>query len=296
MIKTGVILCIKNNKAGIMTSDGEFIYVKTSKVLPKIGEIYAGEYCKKNVFFPYKYAITAAVLMFIFISSVSAYAYYTPVTSIVLNNPSVSLKANIWNKIISSKSLNADGNLILSNIKLNNKSIDVGLELIIKEAKADNLINDKDISDKKTISLDIKSDKKKNIDISNFKKIIVSNKLNYIIKTESNNNKKIDIIVSDKNINIPALNTNKKKREFNKFNDKNLNIKIAPPKKTIVDTKSNKLYRNSSLIKEGLTNKNKSFKNDDNKIADHEKVRLEKKNNIGNDKENYFNNKSSLKN
>ena len=48
--------------------------------------------------------------MFIFISSAFAYAYYTPVTTVVLSiNPSISIEANRWNKIISSKALNSDG-------------------------------------------------------------------------------------------------------------------------------------------------------------------------------------------
>ncbi|MGH4140189.1 anti-sigma-I factor RsgI family protein [Clostridium sp.] len=104
--------------------------------------------------------VTAASLMFICISSIVAYAYYTPVTTLVLSiNPSISIEASRWNKIIGSKALDSDGSLILNNIVLTNKSIDNGLELLVKEAKAENFINDKYINDKKIISIHIKSNK-----------------------------------------------------------------------------------------------------------------------------------------
>jgi hypothetical protein len=167
MIKTGVVISIMNRKAGIMTTSGEFVYIKTNKVLPNIGEIYSGELSKKTLPF-YKYAITAASIMFVLVSSTFAYAYYTPVTTIVLSiNPSVSLEANRWNKIINSKALNSDGLLLLDNIKLKNKSIDDGLELLIQEAKTEQFITDKYVSEKKVISVDIKSNTDSSIDISN---------------------------------------------------------------------------------------------------------------------------------
>ena len=269
MIKTGIVLCIKTKKAGIMTSSGEFIYIKTSSVLPKIGEIYTGELCKKYVF-PYKYTITAALLMLVLISSVSAYAYYTPVTTIVLNiNPSISLKANTWNKIISSRALNSDGNLILKNIKLKNKSIDTGLELIFKEAKIENFINDKYVTDKKIISVDIKSNKKNSIDISNFKKMIVSNNLKYIINASSSNNKKINITVDNKKNETSSLNSK----------NKNTNIKIHSPKKPLVDMNINKIQNKSSIIKVELRNNDKSSKSEDNKFNKYDKFKSEKMNN-----------------
>ena len=263
MIKSGIVMCIMNKKAGIMTSGGEFVYIKTSKTLPKVGEIHTGQLCNKNLFL-YKYAITAALLMFVIVSSASAYAYYAPVTTIVLNiNPSVSLKANRWNKIISSKALNSEGSLLLNNIKLKNKSIDAGLELIVKEAKAENFINDKFVNDKKVISVDIKSNKNNSIDISNFRKMIVSNKLNYIINASSSNNKKIDITVNNKKIDTSTLNSNRQKEEFN---NKNLNIKIDPPKKPLVDIKTNKIENKSSKTKVEIKKIDNIIKNENNNI------------------------------
>ena len=103
--------------------------------------------------------------------------------------------------------------LILNNIKLKNKSIDDGLELLVKEAKTEDFINDKYINDKKIISVDIKSNKDSSIDISNFKNIIDNNKLNIKINASSNNNKKIDITVNNKKIDTSNLNPNNQKKE-----------------------------------------------------------------------------------
>ncbi|MGV8983334.1 anti-sigma-I factor RsgI family protein [Clostridium sp.] len=215
MNKTGIVISVLNRKAGIMTDRGEFVYIKFRKVLPKVGEIHTGELYKK-IAFVYKYIITAASLMFICISSVVAHAYYTPVTSLVLSiNPSISIEANRWNKIISSKALDSDGSLILNNVVLNNKSIDDGLELLVKEAKAKNFINDKYIDDKKIINVHIKSTKDISIDVSNFKDIIDSNKLNIKINVASENNKNIDIIVNNKKWDIVNTPINKPSVEIN---------------------------------------------------------------------------------
>ncbi|MGH4120483.1 anti-sigma-I factor RsgI family protein [Clostridium sp.] len=230
MIKTGIVINIMRGKVGIMTSSGEFLYIKNNKVLPKIGEIHTGQICRKSLSL-YKYAITAASLMFIFISSTLAYAYYTPVTSIVVSiNPSVSLEANRWDKIISSKALNSDGSQILNNIKIKNKSIDDGLELLLKEAKIENFINDKYITDKKVINVNIKSKEGRTIDVSNFKKVIDNNNLNFKISASSNNSSnKIEIIANNKKINTNDLVPNEKENKHIKnsevSNDNNESLK-----------------------------------------------------------------------
>ena len=254
MIKTGIVISIMNKKVGIMTSGGEFVYIKTKKVVPNVGEIYSGELYKKNLFL-HKYAITAASLMFVLISSVSAYAYYTPVTTIVVSiNPSVSLEANRWNKIISSKALNSDGSLILSNIKLKNKSIDVGLELLVNEAKTEHFIDDEYINDEKIISVDIKSDKDGVIDISKFKGAIDDNNLNIKINASSSKNKHIDFTVDNKKIDTSSIISDKKEKEDS---NKNSNIKVDLPKKPSVSNNANTKDNNSGKVKEDVKNNNK---------------------------------------
>ncbi|MBX4261441.1 anti-sigma factor domain-containing protein [Clostridium estertheticum] len=230
MNKTGIVINIINKKAGIMTSSGEFLYIKISKELPNIGGIYTGKLYNKNLFI-YKYVISVASLMFMIVSSAYAHSYYTPVSTIILRiNPSISIDSNKWNKIISSKPLNSDGAQILNNIKLKNKSIDVGLGLLVKEAKTENFINEKYVSDKKVVNLDIKSTKPISIDISNFEDTIGSNNLNVKINLSPSNTKNIDIIINNKKINTSTLN----KRKITN-NQSNINISENKPSK-IKDT------------------------------------------------------------
>jgi len=259
MIKTGVVISIMNKKAGIMTHSGEFVYIRIGKTLPKIGEINRGELYVKNLF-NYKHIITAASLMFVILSSSFAYAYYSPVTTIVLSiNPDISLKANRWNKIISIKALNLDGSTLISNIKLKNKSIDEGLELLVKEAKVENFINDEYVNGKKIISVDIKGNKDNSIDISNFISIIDSNNFNIIINTSSNNNKKIDITVDNKKIDSSTLNLNSNKKEST---NKNEDAAKDPLKNPSVDINTNNIDNKPSKNKNKDTNINKNDKPD----------------------------------
>ncbi|MBW9151643.1 hypothetical protein [Clostridium estertheticum] len=263
MNKTGIVINIINKKAGIMTSSGEFLYIKISKVLPNIGGIYTGKLYKKNSLI-YKYVISVASLMFMIASSTYAHSYYTPVSTIILRiNPSISIDANKWNKIINSKPLNSDGALILNNIKLKNKSIDVGLGLLVKEAKTENFINEKYISNKKVINLDIKSTKTISIDISNFENTIGSNNLNVKINLSPGNTKNIDIIINNKKINTSTLNNNSYKRKITN-NQSNINIS------------ENK----SSKIKDTLKDNTKSTTKKYNKINND--IKIENKNSTKN--------------
>ena len=300
MIKTGIVISIMNKRVGIMTSSGEFVYIKAKKIVPNVGEIYSGELYKKNLFL-HKYAITAASLMFVLISSVSAYAYYTPVTTIVVSiNPSVSLEANRWNKIISSKALNSDGSLLLSNIKLKNKSIDVGLELLVNEAKTEHFIDDEYINDEKIISVDIKSDKDGVIDISKFKGAIDDNNLNIKINASSSKNKHIDFTVDNKKIDTSSIISDKKEKEDS---NKNSNIKVDLPKKPYVSDNANTKDNNSGKVKEDVKNNNKPTITEDSNIKkDNIKENKKPNNTSGNDTNNNGktdtdkNNPSTIKN
>ena len=260
MIKTGIVIRCMNRKVGIMTENGEFLYIKINKVLPNVGEVYTGELSKKNLSF-YKYAITAASLMFIIVSSTFANAYYTPVTTIVLTiNPSVSLEANRWNKIISSKALNSDGDLLLKDIKLSNKSIDIGLELLVKQAKTEHFINEDYVTAKKSITVDIKSKTDHSIDISNLKSIIDSNNLNITINTFSKDNKNIDITVKNEKINTSNVAPKGKEKEAI---EKNSNIKINPPKNPSVNISPKTKESNSSKVKKNAKNPSNTKITDD---------------------------------
>ncbi|MBZ9614488.1 anti-sigma-I factor RsgI family protein [Clostridium estertheticum] len=221
------------------------------------------------------------------VSSAYAHSYYTPVSTIILRiNPSISIDANKWNKIISSKPLNSDGAQILNNIKLKNKSIDVGLGLLVKEAKTENFINEKYVSDKKVVNLDIKSTKPISIDISNFEDTIGSNNLNVKINLSPSNTKNIDIIINNKKINTSTLNKRKitnnqsninisenkpskikdtlkdnTKPTIKKYNKISNDMKIENKNSTSNSSSSTKHENSNKIRNNGHTSKNKNIKN-----------------------------------
>lgn len=151
--KTGIVLEIKNKKACILTSEGEFAKVKIIGDSPLIGSTYTGLLESKLPFHKY---IAAAACFILFISLGStAYAYYTPTTSIVVDiNPALELKVNKWNRIIKTAALNKDGEQMLASLNIKNKTLDEGLSMIVEEAENENFINESN-KDNVNISLSI---------------------------------------------------------------------------------------------------------------------------------------------
>lgn len=152
--KTGIVLEIKNRKACIMTPGGEFAEVKILGDSPAIGSTYSGAIAPKLPLFKY---IAAAACFILFVTTGStAYAYYTPVASVVVDiNPSLELKVNKWNRIIKASALNADGEKVLDSLSIKNKTIDDGLSMIVEEAERENFINPSNKADI-NVSLSIK--------------------------------------------------------------------------------------------------------------------------------------------
>jgi hypothetical protein len=168
MNRSGIVMEVKNTKVALMTSGGEFINVKYRGMRPEIGQIFEGEQISTVPF--YKYSLTAASIILLMFFGNLAYAYNTPVASIMVKiNPNIELKINKWDKIIKTTPLNKDGKSVLSSLKLRNKSLDEGLDLIVEEAKKENFINQDYINSGEEITISIK-DKRGNkiIDISKF--------------------------------------------------------------------------------------------------------------------------------
>jgi hypothetical protein len=195
---TGIVMQLNKQHAFVMTNTGEFLKLRLSKNPPQLGEEYTGEVLKESPF--YKYALTAATLAFLVFFSSTAYAYYTPVSSVVVDiNPSIRLDLNRWNRIIKSTPLNEDGKKVLSELKVQNKSLNDGLDSIVVQAKKDNFIDSTYTEDGKTITIDIKSSKQiEDFSLSKFEENIKSSNINLKITTSENNKTydKIDISTS----------------------------------------------------------------------------------------------------
>lgn len=278
---TGVIMQLNKQHAFVMTSTGEFLKLKLNKNSPKIGEEYTGEVVKDTPF--YKYALTAATLTFLFLFSSTAYAYYTPVASVVVNiNPSIKLDLNKWNRIIKSTPLNQDGKKVLSELKVQNKSLNDGLNSIVVQAKKDNFINLEYVESGKTITIDISSSKSiKDFNLSRFEESIKSGNINLKITTSENNKTydKLDISTpndakpkksekdsnnnnkQDTNSNEQNKNKNENKHDKNKNNNSS---SLFPFNNNLTDsskdasTNSNILYPRNNSTNQTTDKKNNS--------------------------------------
>lgn len=238
---TGIVMQLNKNHACVMTSSGEFLKLKINKTPPKVGEVYTGQIVKDIPF--YKYAVTAATLTFIFLCSSTAYAYYTPVASVVVDiNPSIKLDLNRWNRIIKTTPLNEDGKKVLSELKVQNKSLNDGLDSIIIQAKKDNFINGDKSNNANTVNIDIDSSKPiSDFNISQFEEKAKSDNINLNITKSSNNKIKSKSSNSDQhkpkfkdtekdnnqkgngNNKVPDSNSQNNNSNNNNSKDKNIN-------------------------------------------------------------------------
>lgn len=113
---------------------------------------------------------------------VGTYAYYTPTSTVTINmDPSIEFKLNRWNRVISSNALNADGEKILSAIKIKNKPIDDVLIMVINQVKQDKYINDVYTNMGKTITINIVG---REVILSSLEKELAKNNIN--VKIDSN--------------------------------------------------------------------------------------------------------------
>lgn len=268
--KTGIVLEIKNRKACIMTPSGEFAEVKILGDSPAIGSTYSGAIAPKLPLFKY---VAAAACFILFVTTGStAYAYYTPVSSVVVDiNPSLELKVNKWNRIIKASALNEDGEKMLDSLSIKNKTIDDGLSMILEEAEKENFINpsnkadlnvslsikpiDKASKDKETIGDSPENSislpkfesklKEKNLSGEINNKVINSN------KNTDTNIPKNDII--DKENQAPKGTTEEKSKE-NKIDSKENRDKNVPKSKdSQIDKKESNDKSSSSSKKEDKT-------------------------------------------
>ncbi len=239
--KEGIVVSVEKKYANLLTPYGEFIKVNCSGKELHIGEKFEGDELPYRLnFFNTRKIIAAACIMFALLIGGGAKAYYSPVATVLVNiNPSIELKVNFLNKIISSKGLNGDGNKILSEVKLNNDNINDALKVIIDQAKKDKFI-DKNYA--KTISIDIHG---KNIDVSDFKSNMVSSNLS--VKIESNGN----IILNNK----PKDKSNKNSNSSDKAD-----VKESTPssEKNLSDKKEDKTLNNSTSSENKFSNENNS--------------------------------------
>lgn len=241
---------LNKDKIGVLTPGGEFVYVKNSNPSPSIGEIYESEeFIKKSSIYKStkKLSIIAASLLIIFLCTAFFRFYNTSAYAVTIDiNPSIKLEANIWNKIIKITALNDDGINVLNNLKLKNKNLEQGIQLILNEAQSENYINDNYRSGTKSINLSFKGDTAK-LNLSNIENELKNLKVNYNIETSKGNKTN-----SKKH---KTLNGDIKNNNSNDINSKDINSK----NKTNKGVNNSKIENNNSNKKTNNSfNENKS--------------------------------------
>jgi len=227
--REGIVVSVEGKYANLLTPYGEFIKVNCNGKKPNVGQEFEGEEVShKLIKFNTRKLIAVACIMFALLIGGGAKAYYSPIATVLVNiNPSIELKVNFLNKIISFRGLNNDGNKIFNEVKINNDNINDALKIIIEQAKKDKFI-DKNYT--KTITIDIHG---KNIDISKFKSNMVSSNLS--VKIELNG----DIILNNK----PKNRSNKNLNSSDKAATK---VSTPSSEEHLSDKKEDKTLNNSS--------------------------------------------------
>lgn len=176
---TGAVVKIYNNYVCVRTVHGDFINLKIKNYTPNVGDIYTGPiYQGKSL------NIVLAIVFCLFLSIIflgkNIYHYFTPTATIIVSiPPSISLKVNKWNKIIDASGINSSGKELYNFIDVKNKPLNEGLQIIIKEAKAQKKITSKHTDEKNPITVYISSKSNKKIDLIKFDNFMEHQELTY---------------------------------------------------------------------------------------------------------------------
>ncbi|AEB77114.1 hypothetical protein ADU80_03835 [Clostridium botulinum] len=184
--KTGVVVKVFKNYVSIKTVKGELFNVKIKDYTPNIGDIYSGTIIKKNSK-TLNRLIALVILIALCIFGRNIYVYFSPKASITMNiPPTIQIKVNNWNKVVSVSATRKSGRELISNIQLKKLPLNAALTKIIETAKEKNIINDEYISNKDnsiTVYTSINSD---SMDLSSFEKYLKDRKIKYKINYDGN--------------------------------------------------------------------------------------------------------------
>lgn len=135
----GIVVEINQRDAVILAEDGLFTKVRNEKY--EIGQTIL---IKKNRKASAKWiAGAASMVAAAAICTTGAYAYYTPTDYVSLDvNPSVEYSINLFDRILSVKAVNDDGKELLSDLDLNNKTIEDGVRETLDKLIADGYLSD----------------------------------------------------------------------------------------------------------------------------------------------------------
>lgn len=139
-MKSGIVMEINEKYAIVMEKNGSFEKVKAEQGWKQGDVVFFHKKSKRAV---YQWIGAVAACFIIFMFSMFAYGFYYN-DEIVISvdiNPSIELVVNRWNRVIDAEAYNQEGEEILSKIKINNKSIDEAICLLLSNG-LENYIED----------------------------------------------------------------------------------------------------------------------------------------------------------
>lgn len=238
IIKKGIVIEINNKEAYVMLSNGDFSRLKIKNDLPRIGEEYEGEEVLKKPNYFNKIAMVASIT-FVLLSSTGAYAYFTPVSTVVLNEDSgIKVGINRFNRVVSVTPLNEAGEKVVKELNIKNKNIDDAMVEVIDQVK-------------KNINIEVKGSK---LNTEKIKEKLKNEKLDGKIKIkdkEENRNNKDSLPKKDK--------TTKENENIKKNN--NVNKNIENKYKNNDNSKNRRNYNDKNGNIRNKNNSNDSTKN-----------------------------------
>ncbi len=128
IMKTGIVFEIKNGKATILKSGGEFITIP-AKAHWKKGDIVRAESNRLNL--KLVYSVAACFLLFISAATFAHSLYFNEIALISLDiNPSIELGINVFDRVIFVSALNHDAVILINDSKIKNRKIDKAIEAL----------------------------------------------------------------------------------------------------------------------------------------------------------------------
>ncbi|MBW7571365.1 anti-sigma factor domain-containing protein [Caproiciproducens faecalis] len=131
---------IRKNFAAVLTDDGCVMNVKNRNYT--IGQVI--DLKKSTLHFSVKTAaVAASIAVLLVLSGVTAWAYYTPSCYVSLDvNPSIEYSVNRFDRVLSVQAVNNDGADIISNLDLNNQTIDDAIKSTVDQIQSEGYFKD----------------------------------------------------------------------------------------------------------------------------------------------------------
>lgn len=135
----GIVVEINKKDAVILTDEGLFTKARNENF--EIGQTVDLKKERKTVSKLFAGAVGVAAAFAV--CTIGAFAYFTPTDYVSMDvNPSVEYSANMFDRILEAKAANDDGERILSDLHLNNMTIENAVKVTLEQMIADGFITD----------------------------------------------------------------------------------------------------------------------------------------------------------